>query len=220
MFNQTESTQANASNKLQHLAPDELLDILAVAKEHSVRDWCLILAGVTFGLRASEAVNIRLQDISWQAETLTVVRKKGSLTTTQAIRKHRGRPLMSMFHAFKECVKTRPVDGASDFIFVGQKGATSKGGLCPETATHLFYRYCKLASEKRAKAGKAPIARSCWNFKILKHTLGTCLANHGTNPYEIKMRLGHVSFSSTMVYLHGNQKLAAESTDKMMMELF
>ncbi len=220
MFNNTETAQAIAANNLQHLSPDELRDILAVAKEHSVRDWCLILAGVTFGLRASEAVNIRLQDINWQAQTLTVVRKKGSLTTTQAIRKHRGRPLMSMFHAFKECIKARPTDGTSDFLFVGQKGATKKGGMYPETATHLFYRYCEIASARRVAEGKAPISRSCWNYKILKHTLGTSLANYGTNPYEIKMRLGHVSFSSTMVYLHGSQKLAAESTDRMMMELF
>jgi integrase len=70
------------------------------------------------------------------------------------------------------------------------------------------------------RQGKAPIARSCWNFRILKHTLGTSMANHGANPYDIKMRLGHVSFSSTMVYLHGNQKLAAQATDRMMMELF
>jgi site-specific recombinase XerD len=215
MFNQSESQQAATSNDLQHLSPDELLDVLTIAREHSIRDWCLILVGYTYGLRASEAVSIKLFDLDWQSEMLTVARKKGSLRTVQPIRRHRGRPLLSMFNAFKEVIKSRKADG-SDYLFLSQKG----GQLRPETACHLMVRYCELASAERIRRGQQPIAKSCHNFKVLKHTLGTCLAESRADAFEIKMRLGHRSFSSTQVYVHASQKQAGQATDRMMMELF
>jgi type 1 fimbriae regulatory protein FimB len=215
MFNKNESQQVSASNNLQHLAPDELVDVLTAARQCSIRDWALFLVGYVHGLRASEAVNLRLGDIDWQAETLTVTRLKGSLKTTQAVERHRGRPLLSEYRALKEWLKVRKADG-SDFLFVSQKG----GALRPETATHLFFKYCKMASEGRIARGERPIARSCWNFKILKHSCGTHMADGNANPYRIKMQLGHRSFNSTMVYLHGDQKLASEEAQRIRMQIF
>ena len=153
--------------------------------------------------------------IDWQAETLTVTRLKGSLKTTQAVERHRGRPLLSEYRALKEWLKVRKADG-SDFLFVSQKG----GALRPETATHLFYKYCEMASIARVARGERPIARSCWNFKILKHSCGTHMADGNANPYRIKMQLGHRSFNSTMVYLHGDQKLASEEAQRIRMQIF
>ena len=72
---------------------------------------------------------------------------------------------MLWIDALKAWLKVRKADG-SDFLFVSQKG----GALRPETATHLFFKYCKMASEERVARGERPIARSCWNFKILKHS--------------------------------------------------
>src|SRR5207249_7289239 len=115
------------------------------------------------GLRASEAVSIRLSDINWQSETLTVSRKKGSMLTTQALESHRGKPHLDQKRAIRDYLKSRINDG-SQFLFVSQKGSC----MLPTTATALFYKYCELASAERVRNGKAPIARSCWNFKILK----------------------------------------------------
>ena len=134
MFANNESRQASQANDRHHLAPDELLAVLTAAKGRSIRDWALFLVGYIHGLRASEAVNIRLRDVDWQAETLSITRLKGSLKTTQAIERHRGRPVLSEYNALKEWLKIRKADG-SDFLFVSQKG----GALRPETATHLFF---------------------------------------------------------------------------------
>jgi type 1 fimbriae regulatory protein FimB len=215
MFDNNGSRQGSLANHRQHLAPDELLAVLTAARERSIRDWAMFLVGYIHGLRASEAANIRLGDIDWQAETLTVTRLKGSLKTTQAIERHRGRPVLSEYKALREWLKIRNADG-SDFLFVSQKG----GALRPETATHLFFKYCKIASEGRVARGERPIARSCWNFKILKHSCGTHMADGNANPYRIKMQLGHRSFNSTMVYLHGDQKLASEEAQRIRMQMF
>jgi integrase len=93
VFDNHESRQGSLANDLHHLAPDELLAVLTVAKGRSIRDWALFLVGYIHGLRASEAVNLRLGDVDWQAETVAITRLKGSLKTTQAIERHRGRPL-------------------------------------------------------------------------------------------------------------------------------
>ena len=215
MFDNNGSRQGSLANNRHHLAPDELLAVLVVAKEHSIRDWAMFLVGYIHGLRASEAVNLRLVDVDWQAETVTINRLKGSLKTTQAIERHRGRPVLSEYNALREWLKLRKADG-SDFLFVSQKG----GALRPETATHLFLKYCKIASEERIGRGQRPIARTCWNFKILKHSCGTHMADGNANPYRIKMQLGHRSFNSTMVYLHGDQKLASEEAQRIRMQIF
>jgi integrase/recombinase XerC len=215
MFNQTESQQAQAANQMQFMQPDELEDVLIAARKHSLRDAALILCGYVHGLRASEAVAIKLTDINWQSETLTVARKKGSMLTTQALESHRGKPHLDQKRAIREYIKSRINDGSS-FLFVSQKGSS----LLPTTATALFYKYCELASEERIRNGKTPIARSCWNFKILKHSRGTHMVTGNANPYLIKQQLGHTHFSSTQVYLHGSQKQANAAAAQVSMEVF
>ena len=219
MFNQSESQQADATNKLLHLSPDELEDVLIQARKNSLRDATLFTVAYVHGLRASEAVAVRLADLDWQSEQLTIARKKRSLVTTQAIERHPGRPHLDERRLLKDYIKSRQSDGSS-FLFVGQKGSSERGGLLPETATHLFVKYCKLASEERVRAGKAPIARSCWNFRILKHSRGTHMMMANANPWNIKTQLGHRHFSSTQVYIHGSQKLANAEAARVSMEIF
>ena len=72
MFDNNESLQGSLANNRHHLAPDELLAVLTAAKGRSIRDWAMFLVGYIHGLQASEAVNLRLGDIDWQAETLTI----------------------------------------------------------------------------------------------------------------------------------------------------
>lgn len=215
MFNQTESQQAQAANQMEFLQPDELEDVVLAARKHSLRDAALILCGYVHGLRASEAVAIRLVDINWQSETLTVARKKGSMTTTQALESHRGKPHLDQKRTIREYLKERINDG-SQYLFVSQKGSC----MLPTTATGLFYKYCEAASKQRGLDGKAPIARSCWNFKILKHSRGTHMVTANSNPYLIKQQLGHTHFSSTQVYLHGSQKQANAAAAQASMEVF
>jgi integrase len=46
------------------------------------------------------------------------------------------------------------------------------------------------------------------------------MSDRNANPYRIKMQLGHRSFNSTMVYLHGDQKLASEEAQRIRMQIF
>jgi site-specific recombinase XerD len=119
------------------------------------------------------------------------------------------------FGTLRDYIKSR-INYGSSYLFVSQKGSA----MLPTTATALFVKYCQLASEERVRNGKAPIARSCWNFKILKHSRGTHMVMGNANPYLIKQQLGHMHFSSTQVYLHGSQKQANPAAAQVSMEVF
>lgn len=77
-----------ARSNRQSLTTDELLRVLKAAREHSTRDWALLLTVYRHGLRASEAAALRLDDIT--DGQLRIARVKGSLRTVQAIVRHPG----------------------------------------------------------------------------------------------------------------------------------
>ena len=68
---------------MQYLAKDELLRVLAIAKEARERDWLMFLVAYWHGLRASEVVTLQRHAVA--NGFLTVRRLKGSDTTTQPL---------------------------------------------------------------------------------------------------------------------------------------
>jgi integrase len=216
VFEQTESQKTAAANELKHLSESELLDVLECARKTSSRDHALLLVAYTHGLRNQEVARLRLQDIDWKSQELTISRLKSSLRTVQPIVRHRGRPALCEMTALKAWLKERRLcNDPSDFVFVSQKG----GALGQRQINRLFGHYCELASRERLTRGKAPIATSVRHIHCLKHSRGTSLAERGVNPYRIKLILGHRSMSSTDRYLHGSQKQAWAEAQRLDMEL-
>jgi integrase len=68
---------------VEHLTKDELLALLKAAREHSERDWLLVLVSFSHGLRASEAVG--LTKANFRDGHVSVKRLKGSLKTVQPL---------------------------------------------------------------------------------------------------------------------------------------
>ena len=108
-----------ARSERQSLTPGELLAVLQAAKNHSTRDWALLLTIYRHGLRASEAAALELRDI--KDGQLTITRVKGSLRTVQPIVRHPGRPLLDEAKALKAWLKVRPQYG-SNALFTSRKG--------------------------------------------------------------------------------------------------
>jgi len=108
---------------------DDLRRLLAVARQHSERDWLLILTTVNHGLRASEAVSLTAGDV--RDGHLWVSRLKGSKRTCQPL-----------------------VGEEKEALCAVCAGMPADGRLFPITRQHfhrLFRRYC-------AMAGLDPIA--------------------------------------------------------------
>jgi integrase len=202
------------ANQTNHLSYDELIDILRCAQRTSTRDWAILVVGYWHGLRNQEIAKLRLNDIDWSSQTITVRRLKASLRTTQPIVKAKGKPELCEWTAVKAWLRERR--SPSDYLFTSKRDDSSIG---EKQMNRIFKKYLQMASAERvARGGKviAKYARGDKNSKIgwkacnlslhsLKHTRGSLAAIAGTNPLDIKMILGHKSLSSTERYVHPKQ---------------
>jgi site-specific recombinase XerD len=189
----------------QALTPDELLAVLKAAKEHSTRDWALLLMIYRHGLRASEAAALKLQHISKDGE-LTVARVKGSMKTTQPVVRHPGQPLLDEAKALASWRKVRPKDDGSDALFISRKG----GHLTREQVYRIFRQH--------AEAARLPESKRF--VHVLKHSLASHLIAGNANLAMVQVALGHASLSSTQAYVHVSDAQAAEASRQALMRLF
>jgi integrase len=217
MFDRTESQKTATANELKHLSESELLDVLECARKVSSRDHALLLVAFTHGLRNQEVARLRIGDLDWKSQEITIRRLKSSLDTVQPIVRHRGRPALCEMTALRMWLKERRLrNEPSDFLFVSKKG----GALGQRQVNRLFAEYCEIASRARIARNQLPIAKSVRHVHCLKHSRGTSLVERGVNPYRIKLILGHKSMASTERYLHGSQKQAWAEAQRLSMEVF
>ncbi len=135
------------------------------------------------GIRRSELINIKENDIEWSLKQLRVLGKGN---------KERLVPLSSeMLNAFKAYIqekKSLPVDDTHHLLVL-------------ETGRPLYesyvYRVVKhYLSQVTTLSKRSP--------HILRHTFATHLLNNGANIQAIKELLGHSSLAATQVYTHNN----------------
>jgi site-specific recombinase XerD len=168
------------------LSPDEVLNVLRVARKHSVRDWCALLLTYSHGMRAQEVCNLTIRDIDLKGGQIVIRRLKGSLQTTQQLMPHKGEPVLDEFKALREYLAIRETN-AGDALFVSQKG----GHL---SSTQLYRIYRDIAAE-------AGLPKSKQHPHCLKHSIACLLVGQGVNLARVKQFLGHSAISSTMRYV-------------------
>lgn len=178
---------------MEALSKEQLLAILAAARAHRERDWLMILVGFWHGLRPSEVVQIRGDDI--QDGFLTVARLKGSNRTIQ--------PLIRDGNSL--------LDEASTLVAYARKFA-GKQRLFPITRRQfgrLFKQYCALCGVPEHLA----------HPHIVKHTIAM-LTIHSAGIENVRQYLGHKSISSTGAYLKVSDSDAAAAIKKALKRKF
>jgi type 1 fimbriae regulatory protein FimB len=190
---------------MNYLTPDEVLGLLKVARPRSARDWAMILLAYRHGMRASEVCGLKLADIDFRSESVTIRRLKGSLTTTQPLYRHRGQPLLDEVNALRGWLRTRNGDG-SDFLFTSQKGG--------RLHRSQFFRLFQGCSEA---AGLSPEKR---HPHALKHSLATHLIAGNVNLALVKQCLGHKAIGSTMKYIAVSDRQATEAAQSALMAMY
>jgi integrase len=159
---------------LEHLSKQQLLALLTAAREHSERDWLMILVAFWHGLRASEVVAIKANDI--QDGYLTVDRLKGSNRTTQGLVVHPDALLSErqpLIDSARKCHGNQRIFKASRIT---------------------FWR----AVRRAAKAASIPVHLA--HPHILKHSIA--MQSIETAGIEnVRQHLGHKSIASTGEYL-------------------
>ena len=129
------------------------------------------------GLRVSEIVNLRLQDIDTGRMQVLVANAKGKKDRYVNLPKTTLPTLKTYYHSFKPKV----------YLFEGENG----GQFAIRTVQHVF----KTAMQK-AKI-KKPVG-----IHSLRHSYATHLLEYGTDVTFIKELLGHNDVKTTMRYTH------------------
>jgi integrase/recombinase XerD len=160
------------------------VSLLRAAKDHSERDWLMLLVGFWHGLRVSEILALTPESI--RAGYITVQRLKGSLKTTQ--------PLVSNEEPL--------LDEAAALRILSEKtGAGVR--LFSLTRQHFWRRirkHCKTAGIPDHKA----------HPHVLKHSIAMqTIKSAGIE--NVRQYLGHKSISSTGAYLRVDDDAASRA---------
>jgi integrase/recombinase XerD len=159
---------------IQSLNRDEILRLLAAARAHSEFHFLMILVAFAHGLRASEVVNLKVDDV--RDGILTVQRLKGSKKTVHSLLEN-PEPLLNEKPALLEFIRNQ---SGNQRIF-------------PRTRS-TFWRIM----QRHAKtAGLAPHQRHphCLKHAICKQLIGLIGIE------QLQQYVGHQNLSSTACYL-------------------
>lgn len=167
---------------------DALLDAPNVADVHGLRDKALLELIYATGLRVSEAVNLRVNEINLNHGVVNTIGKGN---------KQRIVPLGEEAGYWIGCYiqQSRPLllkDTPCDALFVSQK----KGGMTRQLAWMIVKHYAAMADIHDLSPHG------------LRHAFATHLVNHGADLRTVQMLLGHANISTTQIYTHvANERL-------------
>jgi integrase len=162
----------------EYLTLDEIQALMKAAGNigrHQHRDRTLILIMFRHGLRVSEAVDLRWDQVDFKAGSIHINRLKSGKPATHYLE---GDELRALRRLRREYAK-------SPFIFVTERG----GPLTRSTVNKLVTR-----AGREAKMG-FPV-----HPHMLRHACGYYLANKGIDTRTIQDYLGHVSITHTVRY--------------------
>jgi type 1 fimbriae regulatory protein FimE len=154
---------------------EKLLQASSKVGRHGARDRTLILLAYRHGLRVSELVTMRWEQIDLKAGLVHVSRLKNGLASTHPIRGPELRALRELRRDYPE----------SPYLFVTERG----GPMTPATARKLIAR-----AGERAKL-PFPI-----HPHMLRHACGFKLASEGQDTRAIQQYLGHKNITHTVRY--------------------
>jgi len=142
---------------------------------HSHRDDTLIFLMFRHGLRVSEAIALRWDQVDLEKGLLHVRRKKNGLPSTHPIR---GPEIRSLRRLKRDYLDT-------PYVFVTER----RQPLSPRTVHHIVKQSGELADFQ------FPI-----HPHMLRHSTGFYLANKGHDTRAIQAYMGHANIKNTVIY--------------------
>src|ERR1700691_1391041 len=162
----------------EYLTPAEVEELMEAAKcnRHGHRDATMVLVAYRHGLRASELVDLRWEQVDFKTATLHVRRVKKGTPSTHPILGDELRALRRL---------QREQEPKSPFVFTSERGAPF--------STAGFARMVERAGEARNLGFKA-------HPHMLRHACGYALANKGHDTRALQAYLGHRNIQHTVRY--------------------
>jgi site-specific recombinase XerD len=161
------------------------------------RDRTLLLVAVQTGLRASELISLRCEDVQLGAGAHLRCHGKG--------RKERCTPLRKdAAAALRAWLKERRGEPSAPVFPNRRGGAFSHDGLDYLLSKHLETARAECVSLKKKRV----------TLHVLRHTVAMELLQNGVDRAVIALWLGHESVETTYIYLHADLKLKEQAMAK------
>ena len=162
----------------EHLTEGEVERLIAAAKDNRYghRDATAILIAFRHGLRVSELVSLRWDQIDFQSAVLHVTRAKNGTPATHPLKGNELRALRKL---------KRESESKSPYVFISERGA-------PLTVS----AFQKLIN----RVGKAAGFEFQLHAHMLRHACGYALANKGVDTRSLQAYLGHRQIQNTVRY--------------------
>ena len=166
------------------LKPDQverLLESIDRATSTGLRDYAILLLLARLGLRGGEVVELKLEDVDWDAGTITVRGKSN---------RHNRLPLpWDVGEAIVQYLRVGRPQCSSRHVFL--RAIAPRGSLQSSSAI------TSLVKHHLQRAGLDPAKRGA---HVLRHSLATRMIQGGNTLAEIGEILGHQFHSSTEIY--------------------
>jgi type 1 fimbriae regulatory protein FimB len=176
-----QSAEPVDARRRDYLTEREMDGFVKAAKQgrHRERDYAMVLLAYHHGLRVSELVEMRLDQLDWQTAHLWVARKKGSLSTQHPLAGDELRALRAWFRA-RDTHPSRHLP----YVFLSERGP----------CTRQMFNY--LVATIGQRAGLLMHVHP----HMLRHSCGYALANQGRDTRLIQDYLGHKNVQHTIRY--------------------
>ena len=166
---------------------DRLLSAPDTGRPLGVRDLAMLEVLYATGIRVSELISLRLEDLNLEVGYLNCM-GKGSKERIVPLGKKAIERLQQYLRDVRPGLTRR---GESPFLFTNRNGA--------KMSRQGFWKILK------GYGGAAGIQRNL-SPHVLRHSFATHLLEHGADLRSVQMMLGHADISTTQIYTHVNRE--------------
>lgn len=181
-----------------YLNDDEIIKLISSIdkdKKKGILDTAMIVLDLSTGLRVSELVNLKMDNISLKGNYLKIIGKGN---------KERLLPFLDetnyVLNVYLENVRN-PLNLKKKNFFVHSNGKNV-------SRQYFFEQIKKYAKQSGIEKDVSP--------HTLRHTFATNLLNHGVDLRKVQELLGHSNIETTQIYTHISMKKKIEEYDKNM----
>lgn len=161
---------------------EALLDAPNVEEPIELRDKAMLELLYATGLRVSELVGLRIEQVNLR-QAVVFVKGKGNKERLVPM----GEEALYWIEHFLKVGRPTLVKHATDFVFPSKRGT----GMTRQTFWHRIKHYAVVAN-----------VYSELSPHTLRHAFATHLINHGADLRVVQMMLGHSDLSTTQIYTH------------------
>lgn len=185
---------------LPHYLSEEEVDRLLrqpdLSAAHGIRDRAMLEVLYATGLRASELVGVRFEELNFEAGFVRIM-GKGSKERVVPL----GDSAISFVHRYLTRSRSRFLRRRvpTPFLFVTQQGK-------PMTRQYFWMLVKKYAQRAGIQKKLGP--------HVLRHSFATHLLENGADLRALQMMLGHADISTTQIYTHVTRRRLRQIYDR------